>query len=40
MSLSMSPIRATRADEIQFHTLLKPINETHRRGLEADEDDA
>ena len=26
------------ADEIPFHTLLKQINETHRRGLEVDED--
>jgi hypothetical protein len=40
MSLIMSPIRAKRADEIPFHTLLKQINETHRRGLEVDEDDA
>jgi hypothetical protein len=28
------------ADEIPFHTLLKQINETHRRGLEVEEDDA
>jgi len=26
------------ADEIPFHTLLKQINETHRKGLEADAD--
>jgi hypothetical protein len=26
-------------DEIPFHTLLKQINETHRKGLEVDEDD-
>ena len=28
------------ADEIPFHTLLKQINETRRRGLEVDEDHA
>jgi len=28
------------ADEIPFHTLLKQINETHRRGLELGDDDA
>ena len=28
------------ADEIPFHTLLKQINETHRRGLEVDDDHA
>ncbi|MCF7983518.1 MAG: general secretion pathway protein GspF [Thiohalocapsa sp.] len=28
------------SDEIPFHTLLNQINETHRRGLEVDEDDA
>jgi hypothetical protein len=28
------------ADEIPFHTLLKQINETHRRGLEVEGDDA
>ncbi|KAA6183322.1 general secretion pathway protein GspF [Thiohalocapsa marina] len=28
------------ADDIPFHTLLKQINETHRRGLEVDQDDA
>ncbi len=26
-------------DQIPFHTLLKQINETHRKGLEVDEDD-
>ena len=26
-------------DEIPFHTLLKQINETHRKGLEVDEGD-
>jgi hypothetical protein len=28
------------AHEIPFHTLLKQINETHRRGLDAEGDDA
>ena len=28
------------ADEIPFHTFLKQINETRRRGLEVDEDHA
>lgn len=28
------------ADEIPFHTLLKQINETHRRGLEVEGDGA
>jgi hypothetical protein len=28
------------AEEIPFHTLLKQINETHRRGLEVGGDDA
>lgn len=28
------------AEEIPFHTLLKQINETHRRGLEIDGDEA
>lgn len=28
------------ADQIPFHTLLKQINETHRRGLEVDDTDA
>lgn len=28
------------ADEIPFHTLLKQINETHRRGLDVEGDDA
>lgn len=28
------------ADETPFHTPLKQINETHRRGLEADDNDA
>lgn len=27
------------SDQIPFHTLLKQINETHRRGLAVDEDD-
>ncbi|MES9855448.1 MAG: hypothetical protein ABW166_02430 [Sedimenticola sp.] len=27
------------ADEIPFHILLKQINETHRRGLEVEEED-
>lgn len=32
---------ATRyADEIPFHTLLKQINETHRRGLDLEGEDA
>lgn len=26
-------------DQIPFHTLLKQINETHRKGLEVDEED-
>ena len=31
---------ATRyADQIPFHTLLKQINETHRRGLDLDRED-
>jgi hypothetical protein len=25
-------------DQVPFHTLLKQINETHRRGLEVDEE--
>jgi len=28
------------ADETPFHTPLKQINETHRRGLEVDDNDA
>ena len=28
------------SDEIPFHTLLKQINETHRKGLEVDNDGA
>ncbi|SDW01051.1 hypothetical protein [Thiocapsa roseopersicina] len=28
------------AEEIPFHTLLKQINETHRRGLDVGGDDA
>jgi len=27
-------------DQIPFHTLLKPINETYRQGLEVDDTDA
>jgi hypothetical protein len=32
------PLRS--ADEIPFQTLLKQINETHRRGLALEDDDA
>ena len=35
----MSLRRAKSAGEIPFHTLLKQINETHRRGLDVPEDD-
>jgi hypothetical protein len=33
-------LAARYADAIPFHTLLKQINETHRRGLEVEGDDA
>ncbi len=36
----MSLIGARSADEISCHTLQKQIDETHRRGLELEEDDA
>jgi hypothetical protein len=31
-------VAAAHADETPFHTLLKQINDTHRRGLEVDEE--
>jgi len=37
--LPFMDIAFENADQIPFHTLLKQINETHRRGLEIDEDD-
>ena len=37
--LPFMEIAYEHADEIPFHTLLKQINETHRRGLEVEEDD-
>ena len=37
--LSFMDIAQDHADEIPFHTLLKQINETHRRGLEVEEGD-
>ena len=38
--LPFMDLAARYADEIPFHTLLKQINETHRRGLEVEGDDA
>jgi hypothetical protein len=37
--LPFMEIAHEHAEEIPFHTLLKQINETHRRGLEVEEDD-
>jgi hypothetical protein len=34
--LPFMDLAARYADEIPFHTLLKQINETHRRGLDVD----
>jgi len=34
--LAFMDLAAQFAEEIPFHTLLKQINETHRRGLEVD----
>ncbi len=34
--LPFMDLAAKHADEIPFHTLLKQINETHRRGLDLD----
>ena len=38
--LPFMDLAARYADEIPFHTLLKQINETHRRGLELEGEDA
>lgn len=38
--LSFMELADRFAEEIPFHTLLKQINETHRRGLEIGADDA
>jgi hypothetical protein len=38
--LSFMDLAARYADEIPFHILLKQINETHRRGLDLEGDDA
>jgi hypothetical protein len=35
--LAFMDVAATNADEIPFYTLLRQINETHRKGLEVDE---
>lgn len=37
--LPFMDVAANHEDEIPFHTLLKQINETHRKGLEVDEED-
>jgi len=37
--LSFMDVLRRYEDEIPFHTLLKQINETHRKGLEVPEDD-
>jgi hypothetical protein len=36
--LPFMDVAAAHADETPFHTLLKQINDTHRRGLEVDEE--
>jgi hypothetical protein len=38
--LPFMELAAKYAEEIPFHTLLKQINETHRRGLDVGGDDA
>jgi len=38
--LPFMDLAAKYADEIPFHTLLKQINETHRRGLDVEGTDA
>jgi hypothetical protein len=38
--LSFMDLAARYAEEIPFHTLLKQINETHRRGIDVGGDDA
>jgi hypothetical protein len=38
-SLPFMDVAARCADEIPFHTLLKQIDETHRRGLDCPSDD-
>jgi hypothetical protein len=38
--LPFMDLAARYADEIPFHTLLKQINETHRRGLDLEGQDA
>ena len=37
--LPFMEVAANHEDEIPFNTLLKQINETHRKGLEVDEED-
>jgi hypothetical protein len=37
--LPFMDVAAAHADEIPFYTLLRQINETHRKGLEVDEED-
>ena len=37
--LPFMEVASNHEDEIPFHTLLKQINETHRKGLEVDEED-
>ena len=37
--LSFMEVLRQHEDQIPFHTLLKQINETHRRGLDVPEDD-
>ncbi len=36
--LPFMEVALKHADDIPFHTLLKQINETHRKGLEVDQD--
>ena len=36
--LTFMEVANLHADEIPFHVLLKQINETHRKGLDLDED--
>ncbi|WP_296806396.1 hypothetical protein [Thiocapsa sp.] len=38
--LPFTDLAGKYAEEIPFHTLLKQINETHRRGLDVGGDDA
>ena len=37
--LAFMDVLRRHEDEIPFHTLLKQINETHRKGLDVPEDD-